>query len=94
MVAVAHTDIPAPEAVYKAYDSCGKEREDWISSQISPGMSRQFVESVAHGTEHCGYTMWLGYIEHLRVAPSLTKEQNAAWLNAFQSQPRPECAGG
>ncbi len=94
MRVVARTSIPAAEAVYKGYDSCSKEREEWISSQIGPGMSRQFVESVAHGSEHCSFTFWLSYIEHLRVASSLTTEQNAAWLSALQSQPRPACAGG
>ena len=94
MRVMARTDMPAAEAVYKAYDSCSKEREDWISSQIGPGMSREFVESVAHSSEHCSFSTWLGYIEHLRVAPSLTEEQNAAWLKAFQSRPLPSCAGG
>ena len=91
---VARTDIPPAEAVYKAYDSCSKEREDWISSQIGPGMGRELVVSVAHGSEHCSFSLWVGYIEHLRAASSLTEEQNAAWLNAFQSRPLPACAGG
>jgi hypothetical protein len=94
MIKVSQTSLPAPEVVNTAYNNCKSEREAWVSSQIGPGMDQSFVESTATGAEDCSFSMWLGFVEHLRVASTMTDAENAAWLQAFENQPAPPCASG
>jgi hypothetical protein len=60
--------IPAMVAVAKAIADCGAEREEWIRSQISPGISRELAESVANGADRNLVPMMRDYVIDLRAA--------------------------
>jgi hypothetical protein len=60
--------IPAMVAVAKAIADCSAEREEWIRSQISPGISREMAESVANGADRNLVPLMRDYVIDLRAA--------------------------
>jgi hypothetical protein len=67
---LAKTKIPTEEVPIKANEKCHAEREAWVDSQVSPGVSRAMAETVADGSEHCLYTIQTGYVGMLRSGAS------------------------
>jgi hypothetical protein len=74
---LARTKIPTEEVAQKAFQMCHAQREAWVDSQVGPGMSRQFVEHVADGAEHCSYLILTGWVGLLRGGAS--KEDIRLW---------------
>jgi hypothetical protein len=67
---LARTTVPAIDAAQQASLECRLQREAWVDSQISPGMTKSFVEGAADGSEHCLFPTLLGYIEEIRSGAS------------------------
>jgi hypothetical protein len=70
---LALTDLPAIVAVAQAIDSCKEEREEWVHSQVSPGVSQGMAEEVASGADNNNVSLFRDYVIDLRAARAAKK---------------------
>lgn len=66
--ALSRSDLPAMVVVAQATLGCKAEREEWVRSQISPGVSRELAEDVASGSEEHLVPLIRDYVIDLRAA--------------------------
>ena len=74
---LSFTDLPALVAVAQAIESCKEGREEWVRSQISPGVSRDMAEEVATGADNSNVSLIRDYVLDLRAARAAKKANKA-----------------
>lgn len=63
---LAKSNLPTEAIPLAAAKACAQDRENWIESQISSGVTRAMLEKVADSTEHCSFTIDTGYVDLVR----------------------------
>jgi hypothetical protein len=78
--------LPSEAIPLAAAKACHQERENWIESQISSGISRAMLEGVADGTEHCLFRITTGYVDLVRSGGT------DADVKDWAARQRPRCS--
>ena len=58
--------LPTEAIPLAAAKACHQDRENWIESQISIGITRSMLEGTADENEHCLFGITTGYVDLVR----------------------------